>query len=76
MGKKTEDEVLGEFLSTFETHHSITHGGAGLDQRVDREEFMEYYANVSSSIDDDRYFELMMKNAWNFEGNAYEKGWA
>jgi hypothetical protein len=31
MGKKTEDEVLGEFLSTFETHHSVIKGGAGLD---------------------------------------------
>jgi len=61
MGKKTEDEVLGEFLSTFETHHSITKGGAGLDQRVDIDEFMEYYNNISASIDDDRYFDLMMK---------------
>jgi hypothetical protein len=70
MGKKTEDEVLGEFLSTFETHHSITKGGAGLDQRVDQEEFLEYYRNVSMSIDDDRYFELMMKNAWNLNRNT------
>ena len=75
MGKKTEDEVLGEFLSTFETHHSITKGGAGLDQRVDIDEFMEYYNNISASIDDDRYFDLMMKNAWNFEGKTYAKAW-
>lgn len=75
MGKKTEDEVLGEFLSTFETHHSIMKGGAGLDQRVDEHEFIEYYNNVSASIDDDRYFELMMKNAWNFEGTTYAKAW-
>ena len=76
MGKKTEDEVLGEFLSTFETHHSITKGGAGLDQRVDIDEFVEYYNNISASIDDDRYFELMMKNAWNFEGKTYAKAWS
>jgi Ca2+-binding EF-hand superfamily protein len=31
MGKKTEEEVLGEFLSTFETHHAIAKGGVGLD---------------------------------------------
>jgi len=36
---------------------------------------MEYYNNISCNIDDDRYFELMMKNAWNFEGKTYEKGW-
>lgn len=76
MGKKTEDEVLGEFLSTFETHHSIMKGGAGRDQRVDFNEFLEYYNNVSASIDDDRYFELMMKNAWNFDGVKHEKAWS
>ena len=50
-------------------------GGAGLDNRVTKEEFMEYYNNVSCSIDDDRYFELMITNAWNFEGRTYGKGW-
>lgn len=34
------------------------------DRDVTFEEFTEYYNNVSCSIDDDRYFELMMKNAW------------
>lgn len=62
-GKKTEDEVLGEFLETFETHHNIGVQG-GRDRRVTYEEFEEYYNNVSISIDDDRYFELMMNNAW------------
>jgi len=76
MGKKTEEEVLGDFLSTFETHHSIIKGGAGRDQRVTFEEFVEYYENVSASIDDDRYFELMMKNAWNFENRTFESGWS
>ena len=44
------------------------------------DEFMEYYNHISASIgkhyaDDDRYFDLMMNNAWNFEGKSYEKGW-
>ena len=76
MGKKTEDEVLESFLNTFESHHSIMKGGVGLDNRVSKEEFIEYYTNVSASIDDDRYFELMITNAWNFEGRSYEKAWA
>jgi Ca2+-binding EF-hand superfamily protein len=76
MGKKTEEEVLGEFLSTFETHHAIMKGGAGLDQRVDQNEFVEYYTNVSASIDDDRYFELMMKNAWNLDQNKGPAAWS
>ena len=73
-GKKSEDDVLCEFLDTFETHHAIFKENTR-DFRVTLEEFMEYYAHVSASIDDDRYFDLMMKNSWNFEGKTYQKGW-
>jgi Ca2+-binding EF-hand superfamily protein len=51
-GKKTEDEVLGEFLETFELHHSMN-GGGSRDRSVTIEEFLEYYNNVSASIDND-----------------------
>jgi Ca2+-binding EF-hand superfamily protein len=61
-GKKTEEDVYGEFLETFETHHNINRGSK--DRRVTREEFIEYYNNISMSIDNDEYFELMMTNAW------------
>lgn len=45
------------------------------------EEFIEYYANISASIDGDEYFALMMNNSWNLKGDAqtyakYDKGWA
>ena len=73
-GKKTEDDVLCEFLDTFETHHAVFKENTR-DFKVTLEEFMEYYAHVSASIDDDRYFDLMMKNSWNFEGKTYQKGW-
>lgn len=33
-GKKTEEEVLCEFLDTFEMHHSLATGGTGRDSRV------------------------------------------
>lgn len=32
------------------------------------EEFEEYYSDVSASIDEDDYFELMMRNAWHIAG--------
>ncbi len=66
-GRKSEDEILSEFLMTFETHH-FTRSGTGKDSRVTWEEFKEYYENVGASVDDDRYFELMMVNAWKLRG--------
>lgn len=77
-GKKTEDEVLGEFLDTFEQHHAIMTEGQGRDQRVDFEEFTEYYNNISCSIDSDEYFDVMIKNAWQLDGHnkSYGRGWA
>ena len=62
-GKKTEQDVLLEFLETFEIHHNICMSEAP-DHIVTLEEFEEYYNNISSSIDNDQYFELMINNAW------------
>ena len=50
--KKTEEDILLEFLETFENHHNISNSTAP-DHIVTREEFDEYYNNISSSIDND-----------------------
>lgn len=69
-GKKTEDEVLAEFLDTFEDHYADCKGQADArDGTVTIEEWIEYYNNVSMSVDDDAYFELMMNNTWNLDGS-------
>lgn len=73
-GKKTEDEVLYEFLDTFELHHSLKNP-KDKDRQINMKEFTEYYNNVSASIDNDQYFELMMTNAWNLNNVNYSKGW-
>lgn len=65
-GKKSEDEVLKEFLETFESHYSLQHGTKS-DGNITPEEFLEYYNYVSINIDNDAYFELMMSNAWNID---------
>jgi Ca2+-binding EF-hand superfamily protein len=54
-GKKTEEQILMEFLETFETHHSLRNNNAP-DHVVTKEEFEEYYNNVSASVDNDEYF--------------------
>jgi Ca2+-binding EF-hand superfamily protein len=63
-GRKTETDVFRLFLDTFDAgdHDGIVHP----------EEFERYYEAVSASIDDDDYFELMMRNAWHISGG---EGW-
>lgn len=59
LAKKTEDEVLIEFLETFDCHRSMSAGDSkskANDGIVTLNEFMDYYSNVSASIDDDQYF--------------------
>jgi hypothetical protein len=36
---------------------------------------MDYYRKVGSSIEDDRYFEVMMTNAWNLDNKHSQRGW-
>lgn len=73
-GKKTEEEVLAEFLDTFELHYSLKHPQEK-DKKINLREFNEYYNNVSASIDNDQYFELMITNAWNLNNANYQRGW-
>ena len=58
-------QVLREFLDTFDV-------GGEKDGKVTRNEFENYYKNISASIDNDDYFELMMRNAWHISGG---EGW-
>lgn len=76
-GKKTEEQILQEFLETFETAHNMRNNTAP-DHIVTYDEFCEYYNNISASIDNDEYFALMMANAWKInEGDrTYSKGWS
>lgn len=55
-GKKSEDDILCEFLDTFEMHYSLSHEGSR-DHQISVDEWMEYYNNVSMSVDEDKYFE-------------------
>jgi Ca2+-binding EF-hand superfamily protein len=55
-GEMTEDEVFLEFLANF--------GDKNRDGCVQRDEWNEYYAAVSSSIDNDDHFVQLMKAAW------------
>lgn len=56
-GESTEDQVFKEFMGTFESAQSK-------DGNITMDEFLDYFAGISSSIDQDVYFEMMMKNCW------------
>ena len=77
-GKKSEDEILNEFLDTFDDHFCDMKGHAdSRDGVITMQEWIEYYNNVSMSIDNDEYFALMMNNTWNLDGKRVtKKGWA
>jgi len=62
-GKRSAGEVLREFLDTFDV-------GGEKDGKVSIQEFENYYGNISASIDDDDYFELMIRNAWHISGGT------
>jgi hypothetical protein len=60
-GRKSAADVLREFLDTFDI-------GGIVDGKVTQQEFENYYNNLSALIDDDNYFELMMRSSWRISG--------
>lgn len=56
-GEWTIDDVLRNFLASFEDPNDV-------NGEVRREEFINYYAGVSSVTEDDGYFDLMMRSTW------------
>lgn len=67
-GRKTEDQVLSEFLETYEIYHNIVTGSA--NTTVTKEEFMGYYENVSATILDDEYFANVLDATWDISETA------
>ena len=51
------------FLDNFDVNHD---GGVSID------EFEKYYTNVSTSVDDDNHFALIIQQAYNFGMHEYK----
>jgi Ca2+-binding EF-hand superfamily protein len=58
-GRKTPDDAVRQFIVDWDT----SRGG-----RITAEAWMSYYANISCTVEDDRQFELMIRNAWHVAG--------
>ncbi|XP_065833419.1 calcyphosin-like protein [Oscarella lobularis] len=56
-GDWTADQVFENFLDVFDSPKNKDH-------KVTKDEFMDYYAGLSNSIDNDAYFDLMIRQAW------------
>eukprot|EP00993_Chasmostoma_nieuportense_P006056 NODE_666_length_1960_cov_47.563557_g617_i0.p1 GENE.NODE_666_length_1960_cov_47.563557_g617_i0~~NODE_666_length_1960_cov_47.563557_g617_i0.p1 ORF type:complete len:625 (+),score=152.86 NODE_666_length_1960_cov_47.563557_g617_i0:69-1877(+) len=58
-GEKTAKEVTTAFIKGWDKNG---------DSTITPAEFQDYYADLSAGIDDDQYFELMIRNAWHLSG--------
>lgn len=57
-GRKSKEQILTEFLTNFE-------GAKGnRDGRISKEEFIDYYTDLSMSVPSDEYFVRMMESVW------------
>jgi len=63
-GKMSPQEAIEEFAKQWDKDSSGV---------ITRDEFLDYYKDVSASVDDDDYFELMIRNAWHISGG---EGWS
>ncbi|XP_031563642.1 calcyphosin-like protein [Actinia tenebrosa] len=56
-GEWDEKRCLEEFLKNFDSTTDP-------DNKVTKEEWLNYYTGLSASIDNDAYFDLMIRSAW------------
>ena len=59
-GEMSRNDILSEFMAQWDKNVR--------DNKVTKEEWLDYYRDVSASIDEDDYFELMIRNAWHLAG--------
>ena len=61
LGRKNENEIFNKFNYTLDIFLNIKKR----ENKINYSDFIEYYIPISSSIDNDNYFENMIKGVWN-----------
>ena len=82
-GKRSEDEILGEFIDILEYHFNLLNEKNEENEdineiKIDFEEFCEFYKTISVSIEEDKYFEIMVLSEWDIKKDGkplYQKDW-
>lgn len=64
-GRMTSENSLLEFLGTFDV-------GGDIEGMVTLSEFINYYTNIGACVDNDEYFDLMVRNSWHVGGDRQE----
>jgi Ca2+-binding EF-hand superfamily protein len=59
--EKTAAQALSEFIKDWDKNG---------DNMITLDEFNDYYMDLSAGIEDDDYFELMIRNAWHLSGGV------
>ena len=62
-GSTSSQQALSSFLETFDV-------GSVRQGKVTRQEFVNYYSNISESVENDDYFELIIRNVWHVDGHS------
>ena len=82
-GKRTEDEILGEFIDILEYHFNLLNEKNEENEdineiKIDFEEFCQFYKTISISVEEDKYFEIMVLSEWDIKKDGkslYQKDW-
>lgn len=62
-GKKNEEECITDFLEIFEIHHN-TFNNFQKNDKVTKEEFLEFYRTLGPNYEDDQNFCAMVRGVW------------
>ena len=57
-GTKTKEDIIGEFLNSFDGLKGNSDGA------ISYQEWVDYYTDLSTSIPSDEYFVAMMESTW------------
>ena len=69
--QKPENEVFDEFMFTFEVFCFLKN--ISPEKNISYRDFVEYYIPISSSIQDDNYFNDILLGSWNIDEEKHNK---
>ena len=70
-GKRSEQDVLSEFLDNFDYHFNLLNQGRNPDdEEVTNQEFIDFYRYISVGFDDNNAFNKMISGVWGLNNQS------